>query len=145
MRECLRPILWQQGYSQKHGLPEQVHAQQMPEIKLDHLASGRSGQAPDFDVRARRQIPVFVPLLLGALSSVAATLVGPAPAHAEIQYPWCAVYGGGMDGFSTTVCSFDTIEQCLATVRGLGGMCQPNWNYSGTPPRTDGGRVRRVR
>ena len=50
-----------------------------------------------------------------------------------------------MDGFSTTVCSFDTIEQCLATVRGLGGMCQPNWNYSGTPPQTDGGRVRRVR
>jgi hypothetical protein len=39
-------------------------------------------------------------------------------------YPWCAVYSG--DGGGGTNCGFLTIEQCRATVSGIGGFCAPN-------------------
>ena len=39
-------------------------------------------------------------------------------------YPWCAVYGGRGGGGSN--CGFLTIEQCRATVSGIGGFCAPN-------------------
>jgi hypothetical protein len=50
------------------------------------------------------------------------------PARAEIYYPWCANYccGGGSN------CGFSTIEQCRATISGIGGFCDPNPFY--TPP-----------
>ncbi len=51
-----------------------------------------------------------------------------APAHAE--YPWCANYG--RDGGSN--CGFSTFEQCMATVSGIGGSCDPNPFYT-LPPR----------
>jgi hypothetical protein len=62
----------------------------------------------------------------------------PAPAQAEVWYPWCAVYSGGHQGLGTTVCSFATHAQCVATVRGLGGFCSEN----PVPPPVRG-RVRR--
>ncbi len=46
------------------------------------------------------------------------------------NYPWCAYYGGGDDG--GTNCGFTTFQQCLDTVRGMGGFCQPNTQYQ--PP-----------
>jgi hypothetical protein len=36
-------------------------------------------------------------------------------------YPWCARY----DPYSI-VCGFDTRQQCLETVSGVGGYCQQN-------------------
>jgi len=59
-----------------------------------------------------------------------------APAQAR-DYPWCAFYTGP---FSATNCGFDTYQQCLATVSGIGGYCQPNTMY--VPPP---GRQRRSR
>jgi Protein of unknown function (DUF3551) len=51
--------------------------------------------------------------------------------RAEAQnYPWCAIYGGGMGG--ATNCGFITFEQCMETARGLGSLCQPNTQY--VPP-----------
>ena len=49
-----------------------------------------------------------------------------APPHAEIYYPWCANYccGGGSN------CGFSTIEQCRATISGIGGFCDPNPFYT---------------
>jgi len=49
-------------------------------------------------------------------------------ASAQIYYPWCANYGspGGSN------CGFSTHEQCMATVSGTGGFCDPNPFY--TPP-----------
>jgi hypothetical protein len=45
-------------------------------------------------------------------------------------YPWCAEYtGGGLGGSSN--CYFMTIEQCRATVSGVGGFCSPNPFYTG--------------
>ncbi len=43
------------------------------------------------------------------------------------NYPWCAYYSTG-DG-SATNCGFVTREQCMATVRGIGGACEPNNRY----------------
>jgi hypothetical protein len=52
--------------------------------------------------------------------------------RAEAQnYPWCAYYGGGDMGGGEN-CGFTTIEQCMATVSGIGGMCQVNTQY--VPP-----------
>lgn len=46
-------------------------------------------------------------------------------------YPWCAVYGGDAGGASN--CGFLTIEQCRATVSGIGGSCEPNQFYNPRP------------
>jgi hypothetical protein len=43
-------------------------------------------------------------------------------------YKWCAVYnmfGGG------TNCGFVTLEQCRATISGIGGSCELNQFYTG--------------
>ena len=47
-----------------------------------------------------------------------------APRDAQAQgkyYPWCARYDGW-----TIVCGFDNFAQCMATVSGVGGLCQMN-------------------
>ncbi len=46
------------------------------------------------------------------------------------NYPWCAHYSGGFDG---TNCGFTTRRQCLATVFGVGGDCEPNLQYRPPP------------
>lgn len=53
-------------------------------------------------------------------------------------YPWCAVYGS-RDGGGTN-CGFLTIEQCRATVSGIGGFCEPNQFYN---PRRPAARSRK--
>jgi hypothetical protein len=71
-------------------------------------------------------------------SVVLIALVGTAvstPARAYVMpydpYPWCAVYGGR--GGGGTNCGFLTIEQCRATVSGIGGFCAPNQFYNPRP------------
>ncbi|MGB9041305.1 MAG: DUF3551 domain-containing protein [Pseudolabrys sp.] len=71
-------------------------------------------------------------------SIVLIALVGTAvstPARAYVMpydpYPWCAVYGGR--GGGGTNCGFLTIEQCRATVSGIGGFCAPNQFYHPRP------------
>ena len=46
-------------------------------------------------------------------------------------YPWCAVYGGSWSGASN--CGFKTLQQCMATVSGIGGSCEPNQFYNPGP------------
>lgn len=53
-------------------------------------------------------------------------------------YPWCAHYSG--DGGGGNNCGFLTLEQCRATVSGIGGSCRPNQFYN---PRRPGPRVRK--
>jgi hypothetical protein len=47
---------------------------------------------------------------------------------AAIEYPWCAQYGGLGGGGRN--CGFSTIEQCMATVSGIGGFCERNSFYT---------------
>ena len=55
-------------------------------------------------------------------------------ADAQSNYPWCAVYGNGFGG---TNCGFVSFNQCMDTVRGIGGFCQlNNWYQPPATPRT---------
>jgi hypothetical protein len=66
--------------------------------------------------------------------------VSPAAADA---YKWCAQYSGGTSGGGIN-CGFVTIEQCRATVSGIGGFCVPNQFYTG-PDVTPVNRTRKYR
>jgi hypothetical protein len=58
-------------------------------------------------------------------------------------YPWCAQYGSGIfGGDGGRNCGFSTLQQCQATVSGIGGFCERNPWY--TPAsRSKRGRSRR--
>ena len=58
-------------------------------------------------------------------------IVGPAVAD---PYKWCAAYRNGSNN-----CGFTTIEQCRASVSGVGGSCEPNQFYTG-PDKTSAQR-----
>ena len=47
-------------------------------------------------------------------------------------YRWCAIMGGGQEGGMVS-CYFVTLEQCKATVSGVGGFCRANFSYDGRP------------
>jgi hypothetical protein len=66
--------------------------------------------------------------LIAVLTSTAAMavlgLAAPAHAQSAYDYRWCAQYSGRGGGAMN--CYFQTRAQCLATVSGVGGICQPN-------------------
>ena len=78
----------------------------------------------------RLTVALAVGLVAGLVAGLAGLIV-PQAANSQDPYPWCAVYGGGMNGASN--CGFTTRQQCLATVSGIGGDCEPNPLYN--PPR----------
>jgi hypothetical protein len=65
--------------------------------------------------------------ILAAATGFVASLFFLAGAATADPYKWCAVYSG-RDGSN---CGFVTIEQCRATVSGIGGFCEPNQFYTG--------------
>jgi hypothetical protein len=73
--------------------------------------------------------------ILGVVVTIAAFGT---PAEAQ-NYPWCAIYGGGSAGGGRN-CGFTTFQQCLDTISGIGGTCQPNTTYqpSGAAARRRG-------
>jgi len=79
-------------------------------------------------MRSLFALAVTTPLLLVTAADVA---------NAQ-NYPWCAQYstrGGARN------CGFVSWQQCMATVRGIGGFCDRNYMYRpGEPVRR---RVRR--
>jgi hypothetical protein len=67
-----------------------------------------------------------------AVIGIAAIVSLPAlatPVRARIEYPWCAQYSDEADGGRN--CGFSTLEQCRATISGMGGFCEPNLFYPG--------------
>lgn len=75
-----------------------------------------------------------------AVASLAFDLFPAKAAMPYDPYPWCAVYSG--DGGGGTNCGFLTIEQCRATVSGIGGFCAPNQFYN---PKASTDRARKPR
>jgi len=79
-----------------------------------------------------------LPVLI--LPFIAAALLGEsisASAQSARSYPFCAIYYG-IDATGTPSCSFDTREQCMETISGIGGFCIANQYYHGAaarPPR----------
>jgi Protein of unknown function (DUF3551) len=63
-------------------------------------------------------------------------LTGARPSNAMVIYPWCASYSGRGAGGEN--CGFVNFNQCLATVRGVGGFCKPNPWYYPYPPSPAG-------
>ena len=49
-------------------------------------------------------------------------------------YPWCAVMG--MSSELGTNCYYMTLQQCQASVSGIGGFCTHNNFYDGRPVTT---------
>jgi hypothetical protein len=78
--------------------------------------------------------------ILAALAALAA--FAPSAGQAD-PYPWCAQYGGG-DRSGGRNCGFVTWEQCMASVRGIGGFCETNPFYTG-PATTGAARPRTTR
>jgi hypothetical protein len=64
--------------------------------------------------------------VLPALAALA--MFAPTSGHAD-PYKWCAQYGGRGDGGRN--CGFITYKQCMDTVSGIGGFCEPNQFYTG--------------
>ena len=78
----------------------------------------------------RTTIIVLATLVLATQALAQSTVAFP-----HDPYRWCAVYSGDAGGASN--CGFLTIEQCRATVSGIGGFCEPNQFYNpGKPSRT---------
>jgi hypothetical protein len=50
------------------------------------------------------------------------------------EYPWCAQYSGGANGGGRS-CGFVSYAQCMETIRGMGGFCEPNLFYAGSSDR----------
>ena len=69
-------------------------------------------------------------LAFSAAIAVAATATFAKPAG-TIEYPWCAQYGGRDGGRN---CGFVSYEQCMETIRGMGGFCAQNPFYTGPSP-----------
>ncbi len=61
-------------------------------------------------------------------------LAAPMRPAAAIEYPWCAQYSGD-EGDGGRNCGFVSVEQCMDTVRGMGGSCEPNPFYTGPAER----------
>ena len=67
---------------------------------------------------------------LAILTAVAILSVsGSAQPAAAIEYPWCAQYSGGEEGGGGRNCGFVSRDQCMLTVQGMGGSCEPNLFY----------------
>jgi hypothetical protein len=68
--------------------------------------------------------------------ALCAGLVGAGRSAEAQNYPWCAYYSAGDDTGGTN-CGFTTFQQCLDTVRGIGGFCDRNTQYQPPPgPRS---------
>ena len=74
--------------------------------------------------------------ILATIASMSAT-----PARAANEYPWCAQYSGEDGGGRN--CGFSTLEQCRATVSGIGGFCEPNLFYPGAASDTSKSKRKR--
>lgn len=71
-----------------------------------------------------RILPISAALMAGL------AVLSAQPAQAR-EYPWCARYD-----WTTYNCGFVSFQQCLATISGIGGRCEPNPRYVPPQPRS---------
>ena len=69
--------------------------------------------------------------ICAALMLAAAMMIQPHAAHAAPYWPWCSQYG--RPSFAHA-CAFSSREQCMETVRGIGGYCYTNPYPPPAPP-----------
>jgi len=61
--------------------------------------------------------------IFAALTLLTVALIQPRPAEAAPYWPWCSQYDRPSYAHS---CAFSSWEQCMETVRGIGGYCYQN-------------------
>ena len=66
---------------------------------------------------------------LAAVAFLAATSVH---AQSAYDYPWCAMYPRSI---GATSCYYQTYQQCMETLSGIGGSCIRSPYYRGPAPR----------
>jgi hypothetical protein len=67
---------------------------------------------------------------------IAAALLGETQtgnARSPYSYPWCAISDGGDSGGGAMSCYYDTLQQCMATLSGIGGNCVARPYYNAQP------------
>jgi hypothetical protein len=69
----------------------------------------------------------FLLLAIGLVAGSAAI----SPSAQAQNYPWCAVLNMGDAAYN---CGFLTVQQCMDSVRGIGGFCTRNNAYRGAEP-----------
>jgi hypothetical protein len=72
------------------------------------------------------------------LALAVATLMTPRPGQAAPYWPWCSQY---FDMSPAHACAFSSWEQCMETVRGMGGYCYAN-PYPAPPISDRSGKTR---
>lgn len=77
---------------------------------------------------------------LAPLAGAGVMLSSAGPASARIEHPWCAMIPV-FQGTPVADCLYDTLEQCLPEIRGMGGWCNPNPYFR--PAQVDGRRPSR--
>lgn len=70
--------------------------------------------------------PKRLVLAAGALAAALVAQLSWSPPAQAREYPWCARYD-----WTTYNCGFVSFRQCLATIQGMGGICEPNPRYVG--------------
>ena len=63
-------------------------------------------------------------LIFAIVALAAVMMIGPRSAQAAPYWPWCSQYPGDMGAAHS--CAFSSWEQCMDTVRGIGGYCYSN-------------------
>jgi hypothetical protein len=72
-----------------------------------------------------RAMPRLALSCLTPLAVAGAILASAGTAAARIEHPWCAMIPV-FQGSRMADCQYDTLEQCLPEIRGMGGSCDPN-------------------
>jgi hypothetical protein len=71
-------------------------------------------------------------IAIAALLLAAGSLLCPAPASAEVEYPYCIINGGMSEGSMS--CGYVSLAQCMQTRVGT-DMCVVNPRYQANPQR----------
>jgi hypothetical protein len=73
-----------------------------------------------------------LPILWLFLIAVLLGKIQAASAQSPTSYPWCArFFGSAIPG--ATSCYFDSYEQCMTTLSGIGGYCYRSPYYHAAP------------
>jgi hypothetical protein len=71
-----------------------------------------------------------LPYVVAAVVLIAATTMS--HAQSAYDYPWCAFYARTS---GATSCYFQSYQQCMTTLSGIGGFCARSPYYRGPAPR----------
>ena len=81
-----------------------------------------------------------MPLLLAGLGAILLGSLTPAASQVRspYSYPWCAMYNNSAGPGGARSCYYDSYQQCMRTLSGIGGLCVESPYFhgpSGPAPR----------